>query len=403
LLSSSKAKILYTFMIVNKPAYILVIFCLTFIRTLGQAVDPKVAYVVDSILVIQDPEKGDDILNDDVSDLSIVRNKDSLKLLGYEQFDMVSFVFTKAYRGRPDSIKAIPSIKSMQQKDGLWLFHGTPYTGRIISYYYSGRKQVEGYLVNGKVNGIEILYYQNGHESLEREYREGKTDGVEREYYLDGSIRQEGRYVAGKEEGTWKSYFPNGQVKLYNNYRAGELVDSAIRYYSTGIVRDRVFIKNGKVISDPRLTKISQLMAKSAESDKEGDGKAAIGYTTKAIQYDSTYADAYFSRGTLELNDLRFDEAIADLDKALTIEPFMEVALTNRAFARIRKYQFKGSRTLSKNKDVEVLASADKVDMPPADVEKICSDLGKAVLLGDKSDMMREALNNYCHTNMDRL
>ena len=61
-------------------------------RTLGQAVDPKVAYVVDSILVTEDPQKGDDILNDDVSDLTIVRNKDSLKLLGYEQFDAVSFV-----------------------------------------------------------------------------------------------------------------------------------------------------------------------------------------------------------------------------------------------------------------------------------------------------------------------
>jgi hypothetical protein len=72
--------------------------------------------VVDSIFVIDDPEKGDDILNEDVSDLLIVRNKDSLKLLGYEQFDAVSFVFTKAYRSRPDSIKMIPSTKSMQKK-----------------------------------------------------------------------------------------------------------------------------------------------------------------------------------------------------------------------------------------------------------------------------------------------
>jgi hypothetical protein len=81
----------------------------------------------------------------------------------------------------------------------------------------------------------------------------------------------------------------------------------------------------------------------------------------------------------------------------------MEVALTNRAFARIRKYQFSGSRSLRKNKDVEIRAASDKVDIPPADVEKICSDLGKAVLVGDKSDMIREALVNYCHMNMDRL
>jgi antitoxin component YwqK of YwqJK toxin-antitoxin module len=390
-------------MIVNKVAYFLGIFCLAFIRMPGQSLDPKVAYVVDSIPVIQDPEKGDDILNEDVSDLRIVRNKDSLMLVGYEKFDAVSFIFTKAYRGRPDSIKMIPSTKSMEKKDGLWLFHGSPFTGRIINYYYSGRKQAEGYLANGKVSGVDIFYYQNGHKSMEREYEEGRSNGLEREYYLDGSLRQEGHYTDGKEEGVWRMYYPNGQIKLSSNYKSGELIDSAIRYYSSGIIRDRVLIKNGKVISDPKLAKISQLMEKSKEKNKEGDVRAAIDYATKAIQKDSTYADAYFSRGAIELNEMRFDEAIADLDKALTIEPFMDVALTNRAFARIRKYQFSGSRTLSKNKDIEVRAARDKVDIPPADVEKICSDLGKAVLLGDKSDMIKEALTNYCHMDMERL
>jgi hypothetical protein len=388
---------------VNKTVYFLFVFCLGFIRMLGQAAEPKMAYVVDSISVVEDPEKGDDILNEDVSDLRIIRNKDSLKLLGYEKFDAVSFIFTKAYRGRPDSIKMVPSTKSMQKKDGLWLLHGTPYTGRIINYYYSGRKQAEGYLSDGKVNGVDIFYYQNGHKSLEREYKEGKSNGLEREYYLDGSLRQEGHYIDGKEEGIWKTYYPNGQVKLYDNYKSGDLVDSAIRYYSSGVVREKVFIKNGKVISDPNLTKIDQLMKKSEEKDKEGDDRAAIDYATKAIQKDSTYAGAFFSRGTIELNEMRFDEAIADLDKALVIEPFMEVTLANRAFARIRKYQFKNSRSLSKNKDVEVLAAPDKVDIPPADMENICSDLRKAVLLGDKSDMIKEALTNYCHMDMERL
>jgi len=361
------------------------------------------AYIVDSILVVDDPEKGDDILGEDVSELLIIRNKDSLKLLGYEQFDAASFVFTKAYRSRPDSIKIIPSTRSMQKKAGVWLFHGTTYTGRIINYYYSGRKQAEGSILNGKVSGVDILYYQNGHKSLEREYKEGRPNGIEREYYLDGAIRQEGRYEDGKEEGIWKTYYPNGQVKLYTHYKTGQLIDSATKYYSSGLVRERVFLKNGKVIADPRLTKINQLMTKSAEKNKEGDTKAAIEYATKAIQADSSYADAYFSRGTLKLNELQFDDAIIDLDKALTIEPFMEVALVSRAFSRIRKYQFSSSRHLSGNKDVEIRASSDKVTIPAGDKEKICNDLQKAVLLGQKSDMINEALANYCQLNGERL
>lgn len=53
----------------------------------------------------------------------------------------------------------------------------------------------------------------------------------------------------------------------------------------------------------------------------------------------------------------------------------MASALTNRAFTRIRKYQFASSRTLSKNSEVTVLASKDKVPIPKADQDKICSDL----------------------------
>ena len=279
-------------MSLNKTTFLFTLMSLVFAHTFAQTAIPKVVYVIDSITVINDPEKGDDVLSGDISDMSIIKNKDSLKLLGYEQFDVASFIFTRAYRSRPDSIKIIPSTKSMQRKDGIWIYRGVPYTGRIVNYYYSGRKQSEGFLLNGKVNGVDTLYYQNGHKSLEREYKEGRPNGVEREYYRDGLLLQEGRFVDGKEEGVWKTYYPNGQVKLSSNYKAGELFDSAVRYYSSGIVRERVFIQNGKVTPDPRLSRISQFMTKSEERNKEGDAKAAIEYASKAIKTDSTYADA---------------------------------------------------------------------------------------------------------------
>ncbi len=137
-------------------------------------------------------------------------------------------------------------------------------------------------------------------------------------------------------------------------------------------------------------------MTKSNESNQEGDTKAAIKYCSKAIELDSTYASAYFSRGTLKLNDFQFDEAIADLDKALKFEPYMDVALANRAFARIRKYEFANSRTITKNSEVTVLASKDKVPIPALEQEKICNDLQEAVFLGERSEMITEALTNYC-------
>jgi len=111
---------------------------------------------------------------------------------------------------------------------------------------------------------------------------------------------------------------------------------------------------------------------------------------------------AYFSRGTLKLNDFQFDDVIADLDKALQFEPYIDVALANRAFARIRKYQFSNSQTLSKNDDVTILATPDKVSIPADQQQKICDDLQKAIFLGDETKMIIEALSDYCETKGSR-
>jgi len=143
-------------------------------------------------------------------------------------------------------------------------------------------------------------------------------------------------------------------------------------------------------------------MVKSKESNNEGDTKAAIKYCSEAIELDSTYAEAYFSRGTIKLNEFQFDEAIADFDKALISEPLMEFALANRAFARIRKYQLGSSRILSKNSEATIMASKAKVPIPKVEQEKICNDLQRAVFLGDKTKMITEALSDYCQTSGSR-
>ena len=368
----------------------------------GQITNDKIMFVVDSIPVIDDPEEGNEILQTDVADITVIKNKDTLKQLGYGQFDGVTFVFTKEYRNRLESIKQIPSSKQMEKKNGTFLFRSNLYNGQFIDYYYSGRKQGEGTFLNGKLNGHRKMYYQNGKLAMERDYKDGIENGFENEYYEDGSLKQKGEFVNGKEEGIWESFYPNGQVKLRSKYKAGEIFDTATKYYSTGKVKEIVFIKNGKVIPDPSLVKINQLTTKSNESNKEGDTKAAIKYCSKVIELDSTYAAAYFSRGTIKLNEFQFDEAIADFDKALKFEPLMEFALANRAFARIRKYQFASSRILSKNSEVTVLASKDKVPIPQDEQEKICNDLQKAVFLGNKSKMMSEALSEYCQPKSSR-
>ncbi len=116
----------------------------------------------------------------------------------------------------------------------------------------------------------------------------------------------------------------------------------------------------------------------------------------EAIKINPYYADTYFYRGTAELDNFDFDNAVIDFDKALELEPMYMEAVSNRAFARLRKFQFKNSRTLSKNSEVTILATKDKVDIPKPELEKICADLNLGYELGDHKAMVTDAIKNYC-------
>lgn len=371
---------------------------LSSIHSVGQNTKENIIYIIDSIPVIEDPEEGNEISNTDISDINVIKNKDTLKLLGYDKFDGAIFIFTKQYRERPEDIKQIPSSKQMERKGGVWYFRGKPYSGKFIDYYYNGRKQGEGTFQNGKVEGHRTMYYQNGQMAVERNYTGGIENGLEQEYYEDGTLKQKGTFVNGKEEGIWEMYFPNGQIKQRSAFKDGNMKGETTVYYSTGKILAVEMTKNGKTIPDKRVEKIEQILSKGHASNKEGDYKKAIKYYSKAIELDSTYAEAYFARGTSKLNDFQFDDAILDFNNALKYEPYFDKALANRAFARIRKYQFGASRKLSENNGVTVMASKDNPGIPENELTIICSDLKQAIFLGDRGKMIMDAYNEFCGT-----
>lgn len=368
----------------------------------GQGTPENVIYIVDSIPVIEDPEEGNEIIQTDIADITVVKNKDTLNLLGFAKFDGAIYIFTKEYRKRTEDIKQIPSSKQMERRSGVWYFRGNPYSGNFIDYYYSGRKQGEGAFRNGKVEGRRTMYYQNGQLEMERVYTNGIENGLEKEYYEDGTLKQQGEFVNGKEEGIWEMYFPNGQVKQRSFFKNGNMDGETTVYYSTGKILAVEVSKNGKTIPDKRLEKVNQAINKGHASSKEGNYKAAIKHYSKAIEFDTANAEAYFARGTIKLNDFKFDEAISDFDKALIFEPYFEKALSNRAFARIRKYQFGSSRKLSDNNGVTVMASKDNPGIPENELTIICSDFKQAIFLGDRSKMIMEAFQEFCGTKSSR-
>lgn len=185
----------------------------------------RVMYVVDSIPVYNEP-KGEDgnIENSDISAITVITEKYQIQSRGFSNIDKLILITTKAYENRPDSIRCIPSTLSMENRNGVLCNSKTkePYTGRVIDYYFDGKKKFEGYLDKGKLEGKAISFYKNGVVSCERNYTNGIHHGEYIERHRNGVISQVGKFENDKEVGMWSDYYSTGILKRSNLCVNGE-------------------------------------------------------------------------------------------------------------------------------------------------------------------------------------
>src|SRR5690606_15420147 len=167
-----------------------------------------------------------------------------------------------------------------------------------------------------------------------RMYVKGKRNGLEILFYEDGSLMQKGIFKNDKREGVWEKYFPNGQVKQKSVFVKGKFKDETTFYYSNGKILSVGFIKDGETTTDKNLDKLNQALDNGKVNYHVHDITKDIAIYSKAIERDSSNAEAYLARGTFKLNYLSFDEAIQDFTKAILIEPYYERAISYRAIAR---------------------------------------------------------------------
>jgi antitoxin component YwqK of YwqJK toxin-antitoxin module len=367
------------------------------ISTFGQNQNERILYIVDSIPIIDEPKEGFGTLTEnEIEKVEVIKDKKIIETKGFKDLDGIIYVFTKEYEKRPDSLKAIPTTKKMTKKNGAWFLKDSEsYTGKFIDYYLNGKKEGEGFLFNGKLKGKRLLFYPEGNLSDEVEYENGLQNGIEKRYFKNGTLMQTGEFKNGKEIGIWEMYHPNGQLKQRTNFVNGKMDGESVSYYSTGEIKGKNNYINGIYQKDKINDKLFELYNQSQELYKQMDYKGAIKKLDAALKIEPNWSDGYFARGTMKLNNFQFEEAKADFDKTIQIEPFFTNAYGNRAFTIIRKYEFGDSRTLSKSKDVQVFATK-KVEIPELEIEKICLDLTKAVELGDTNSMILEAYKKYC-------
>jgi antitoxin component YwqK of YwqJK toxin-antitoxin module len=334
----------------------------------------KVLFVIDSIPQLTDPEPWNQIVQDDISDISIIKDKDSLRMLGWQNLDAITYIFTKEYRNRPDSIKKIPSLKQMMTKNGAGYLHDAIYSGKYIDYYNNGKIQNEGVLLYGKLNGQLIVYFKNGNKKSVTDYQDGTIHGTWTFFYKNGMLKETREYREGRMK-SFTRYFINGQTWQELRPKKQTAYDTSVLYFSTGKINNIAYTKTGVYPRTRRDESIGYYTSKYYQSLSAGDLKTANKNFYQLWLLDSTNIETYFKEGYLLVRESRFDDAIAEFDKALAKEPLMREALTQRAVARIKKYKFSRLKIYAKDSKDIPLVVEDLFTIPGEELAKICQDL----------------------------
>lgn len=385
---------------------ILIWFTLVYSTAFAQPSTTKTMVVIDSTLVSMDQDQLIQISQDDISSMSIIKQKDSLRALGFSGLDSVVYIFTKAYEKRSDSVRKIASTKKMEVRNDSCFLNGIPFSGPFIDYFFCGRKQAEGTYNNGRLSGQYKSYYRNGKVAKQIYYSDKTSEELTIGFFPNGSIFYKTQIENGRPKGVSTSYFLNGQLadSAIFGYGSGAY-DTIFFYYSSGKVKDKIYFENGKLIST--LTQINEFLSLSFKSYRKGDKKKASNYWLKAIGLDSSYSDAYLQRGLIKLEELNWEAALADFDTALKFEPYFLPASVYRAFATIRYYEFLNKKKLSNRKNGNVLSSELVLKLTIEDQEKLCNNLQIAdqFIFGLKDvsfNFIAEALLNYCQIKSSR-
>jgi len=135
---------------------------------------------------------------------------------------------------------------NLVSRDGIYYkkFTNTPFTGKV-----EGRGQ--GYIKDGKLDGLWHFYWANGGLYLKGNWKNGKHNGYFESYWDNGKPNDFGHYVNGLREGEWIGYWDNGKLSNKGIYKNGkkegpwlEYKVDGTRHEFTGIYKDGVKISD---------------------------------------------------------------------------------------------------------------------------------------------------------------
>lgn len=309
-------------------------------------------YIIDSIPLIERlSDKDNKIGQDNIAKIEISTDKKIISNYNIKGLDSLIFITTKSYLNRDDSLKQIPSTKTMINKDnGVWYCKGQRYSGPFLDYYYNGKLKNEGRMLNGKIHGRLNVYFNNGVLSNELYFDKGIKVNRHLEYHKNGNLKLKSYYNNGVRIGTWEAYAFKGYLNKKYSFKKGKR-DITTEYYSTGKTK-RTFKNLNDIFLDSKFLnhRIYFFKAKTEMIDysfyhgnkkylESKDYNKTIKYINKLIKRNPGIDDYYLFRSFLFYINHDYDLAIKDLEKARSLEPTNNNIINLISIAAIRQLE----------------------------------------------------------------
>jgi antitoxin component YwqK of YwqJK toxin-antitoxin module len=111
-------------------------------------------------------------------------------------------------------------LSELNERQGVFYapFEDKPYSGKVITTHDGHPASINGYIKNGKKDGVWRNWYASG--QLENEWTlvNGEIDGMRRSWYKSGQLMSEGGYLNGNQEGVRRGWYENGQLMLESSF-----------------------------------------------------------------------------------------------------------------------------------------------------------------------------------------
>ena len=133
---------------------------------------------------------------------------------------------------------------------GIMIKKGERLTGEVYEQYENGKSKIQGYLKDGKKEGLQQSWYENDQLCCEVNYLKGEKNGVVRSWWKNGNLNSERMFKNGTKIGLERQWYKNGKLRLAMEYdEGGEIVKAGFwNMYGDKITKEEMFGGNGQYI-----------------------------------------------------------------------------------------------------------------------------------------------------------